>query len=160
MSREVRAEAQLAASPDEVWEIVMDPGLLGEWVTTHEGLEGDVPNRLKQGSVFRQRLKIGGPTFTVIWNVVECDPPHRVRWEGEGPGGSKADVEYELESHAKTTRFTYANRFELPGGALGRLAGRTIGERVAKREADRTLENLARLIATVIGGRTAHAGTR
>ena len=148
MSREVRAETELPASPDEVWEIVMDPRRLGEWVTTHEGLEGDVPDRLEQGSTFKQRLKIGGPTFTVTWNVAECDSPHRVRWEGEGPGGSTAHVEYKLEPLAETTRFTYANRFELPGGALGRLAGRAIGERVAKREADRTLENLARLIAT------------
>ena len=148
MSREVRAEVELLASPDEVWEIVMDPRRLGEWVTTHEGLEGEFPNRLEQGSTFKQRLKIGGPTFTVIWNVVECDPPHQVRWDGEGPGGSKAHVEYKLEPLTRTTRFTYANRFELPGGALGRLAGRAIGERVAKREADRTLENLARLVAT------------
>ena len=98
MSREVRAETELRASPDEVWEIVMDPRRLGDWVTTHEGLEGDVPDRLEQGSTFKQRLKIGGPTFTATWNVVECDPPHRVRWEGEGPGGSKAHVEYQART--------------------------------------------------------------
>lgn len=147
MSREVRAEAELPAAPDVVWEIVIDPSRLGDWVTTHEGLEGDVPDRLEQGSTFKQRLKVGGPTFTATWNVVEYDPPHHVRWEGEGPAGSKAHVEYNLERLAERTRFTYVNRFELPGGALGRLAGRAIGERVAKREADRSLENLARLIA-------------
>ena len=85
MSREVRAEAELRASPGEIWEIVMDPRRLGEWVTTHEGLEGDVPDRLEQGSTFKQRLKVGGPTFTATWNVVECDPPHHVRWEGRVP---------------------------------------------------------------------------
>ncbi len=130
MSREVRAETELLASPDEVWEIVMDPRRLGEWVTTHDGLEGDVPDLLEQGSKFKQRLKIGGPTFTATWHVVECDPPHHVRWEGEGPGGSSAHVEYKLEAIAEKTRFTYANRFELPGGPLGRLAGRAVGERV------------------------------
>lgn len=147
MSREVRAELELPASPDAVWEIVMDPRRLGEWVTTHQGLEGEPPDRLERGSTFKQRLKVGGPTFTVTWNVVESDPPHGVRWEGEGPGGSRAHVEYRLESAGSRTRFTYANRFELPGGALGRIAGRAVGERVAKREADRSLENLARLFA-------------
>jgi uncharacterized protein YndB with AHSA1/START domain len=147
MSREVRAEAELAAAPDEVWDIVMDPRRLGEWVTTHAGLEGDAPERLESGSSFRQRLKVGGAAFAVTWTVVECDRPRHVRWEGAGPGGSTALVEYGLTGDASSTRFTYANRFELPGGALGRLAGRAVGERLARRESERSLENLKRLLS-------------
>ncbi len=116
-------------------------------MTTHEGLEGEAPELLAQGDTFKQRLKVGGPAFTVTWNVVECDPPERVHWEGEGPGGSTARVAYELEpANGEGTRFTYANTFELPGGALGRLAGRAVGERVAKREAERTLQKLRELL--------------
>ena len=147
MSREVRAAVELPAPPDEVWDVVMDPGRLEDWVTTHAGLEGDAPARLEQGSVFRQRLKVGGAPFTVTWEVVECERPKRVTWKGEGPGGSEAFVEYRLSGDSETTEFIYANRFELPGGALGRLAGRAVGERVAKRESERTLENLKELFA-------------
>jgi hypothetical protein len=45
------------------------------------------------------------------------------------------------------THFAYANTFELPGGPVGRLASRAVGERVAKREAEKTLENLKALLA-------------
>jgi uncharacterized protein YndB with AHSA1/START domain len=148
VSREVRAEADLAASPEEVWDVVMDPRRLGEWVTTHEGLEGDPPDELTQGSEFKQRLKVGGPAFTVTWEVVEAERPKHVRWEGAGPGGSKAHVEYALApADGRGTHFAYANTFELPGGAIGRLAGRAVGERVARREAEKTLENLKALLA-------------
>ena len=146
MSREVRAEIDLPAGPEQVWDVVMDPHRLREWVTTHEGLEGAAPERLERGSEFKQRLKVGGPSFTVTWKVVECERPRSVRWEGEGPGGSRAFVEYDLSPDGDGTRFGYANRFELPGGALGRLAGRAVGERVARRESERTLENLKRLL--------------
>ena len=146
MSREVSAAVELPASPDEVWNVVMDPHRLGEWVTTHAGLEGDAPDRLEHGSTFRQRLKVGGAPFTVTWEVVECDRPKHVTWRGEGPGGSEAFVEYRLSGDADSTEFTYANRFELPGGVLGRLAGRAVGERVAQRESERTLENLRELL--------------
>lgn len=148
MSREVRAEADLDASPEEVWALVMDPHRLGEWVTTHEGLEGDVPDELAKGSEFTQRLKVNGPAFSVTWQVVEAEQPKHVRWEGSGPGGSKAHVEYALAPDDEGgTHFAYANTFELPGGAVGRLASRAVGERVAKREAEKTLDNLKSLFA-------------
>jgi uncharacterized protein YndB with AHSA1/START domain len=148
MGREVRAETELQASPEEVWDVVMDPGRLERWVTTHEGLEGDVPDRLEAGSTFRQRLKVGGAAFTVTWTVVECEHPRLVRWEGDGPAGSAAFVEYLLSASADGTRFAYSNRFELPGGVLGRIAGKAVGERVARRESERTLQNLARLFSS------------
>jgi uncharacterized protein YndB with AHSA1/START domain len=147
VSREVRAAVELRASPEEVWDVVMDPHRLGEWVTTHAGLEGDVPARLEHGTTFRQRLKVGGAPFTVTWRVVECERPRFVRWQGEGPGGSEASVEYRLRGAGDATEFTYANEFQLPGGALGRLAGRAVGERVARRESEKTLKNLKGLFA-------------
>lgn len=146
MSRAVETSAELAATPEEIWSVVMDPHRLERWVTTHEGLEGEVPDRLEQGSTFAQRLKLGR-SFTVTWEVVECDRPRRVRWEGRGPAGSRAQVSYELGSLGEArTRFTYQNRFELPGGALGRLAGRAVGDHLARREAERSLANLKTLV--------------
>lgn len=146
MSREVNASAELAAPADEIWDVVMDPHLLERWVTTHEALEGHVPDRLEQGSRFGQRLKLGR-SFAVTWEVVDREPPRRVRWEGRGPGGARAHVSYELEPLSETrTRFTYKNRFELPGGPLGRLAGRMVGERVARVEAERSLAKLKALV--------------
>ena len=143
----VVSEIEIAASPEEVWGVLMDPHRLGDWVTTHVALGDDAPSELSAGSTFTQKLKLGGPKFEVTWTVVEADRPRRVEWTGDGPAGSSAGVVYELEpkgSHATT--FKYDNNFKLPGGALGRLAGKTVGAAAAKREAERSLANLKRLI--------------
>lgn len=143
----VTSEIELGAPPDEVWDVVMDPHRLGDWVTTHVGVGDDAPTELTEGSSFEQTLKVGGPKFDVTWNVVEADRPRRVVWEGDGPAGSTARVVYELEPAGDgATKFGYENEFELPGGPLGRLAGKAVGAAAARREAERTLANLKKLV--------------
>jgi carbon monoxide dehydrogenase subunit G len=151
----VVSEIEIAAPQEAVWEVVMDPHRLGDWVTTHHALGDGAPRELSAGSTFKQTLKLGGARFEVEWTVVECDRPRRVAWDGDGPKGSSAKVRYGLEpagggtgggERGEATTFSYENEFELPGGALGRLAGRTVGAATAKREAERSLANLKRLI--------------
>lgn len=153
MTERVRAEVELAAAPERVWGIVMDPRRLEDWVTTHAGLRGDPPKVLREGSSFEQELRVAGTTFRVTWTVIGCDPDRSVSWRGRGPAGSRAGVRYRLEPAGDGgTRFTYVNEFELPGGPLGRLAGRTVGNRVGRREAERSLMNLKQLLAREAGG--------
>jgi uncharacterized protein YndB with AHSA1/START domain len=147
MSDEVSTEVEIDAPPERVWEVVMDPHRLGEWVTTHNGLGDGAPSPLTKGDSFEQQLKLSGAKFKVRWTVRDLDRPRCVSWTGEGPAGSEAAVRYTLEQlDGERTRFGYHNRFELPGGALGRLAGRAVGDRVSRRESERTLENLKRLL--------------
>jgi carbon monoxide dehydrogenase subunit G len=144
---DVSSEIELGAPPEEVWEVLMDPQRLGDWVTTHVALGDGTPNELSEGSSFEQTLKVGGPKFDVTWKVIEADRPRKVEWAGDGPAGSSASVVYELEPHgAGATKFTYVNDFKLPGGPLGRLAGRTVGAATARREAERSLANLKQLV--------------
>jgi uncharacterized protein YndB with AHSA1/START domain len=143
----VVSEIEIAAPPEAVWDVLMDPHRLGDWVTTHVALGDETPAELEEGSSFEQKLKVGGPGFKVTWKVVEAECPRRVEWNGDGPAGSGARVVYELEPAGDdATKFSYENEFKLPGGALGRLAGRTVGAAAAKREAERSLANLKKLI--------------
>lgn len=148
MSPAVRTEIELAAPPERVWGVVMDPHRLGEWVTTHSALGDGAPSELAEGATFEQELKLSGVKFRVRWTVEEAEEPRSVVWSGDGPGGSSARVSYTLEPADDGTRFGYENDFELPGGAVGRLAGKAVGERTSRREAERTLENLKRLVET------------
>jgi carbon monoxide dehydrogenase subunit G len=135
----------IAAPPESVYDVVMDPGRLEDWVSIHHHLE-DAPNGLlKQGSKLTQVLKLAGSKFHVRWTVVENDPCKRVVWEGRGPVASHARVVYEFEPNGGGTLFSYVNEYELPGGPLGRLAGRTVS-RVTAREVDETLARLKRLV--------------
>lgn len=141
------SEIEIAAAPQAVWDVLMDPHRLADWVTTHHSLDDEAPHELSEGSTFKQALKVKGPKFEVTWKVIEADCPRRVVWEGEGPAGSSAGVVYELEaSGPDSTRFRYENEFELPGGRVSKLAGKRIGAATAKREAERSLANLKALV--------------
>jgi carbon monoxide dehydrogenase subunit G len=135
----------IAASPQEVYDVVMDPARLEEWVTIHHHLE-DAPNgRLRKGSKMTQSLKLAGKKFNVRWTVVENDPCVRVVWEGRGPVASHARVVYELEKNGDGTKFSYLNEYDLPGGALGRIAGRAVA-RVTQKELEGSLQRLKSLV--------------
>jgi carbon monoxide dehydrogenase subunit G len=141
----VERTVQIAAPPGRIYDVVMNPGRLQEWVTIHQSLEGSVPDRLKRGSKLTQCLKLAGRRFRVRWTVVENEPRQRVVWEGRGPVGSKARVEYRFAENGDGTRFTYVNHYELPGGRLGRLAGRPVA-RITAKELDGSLQRLKSLV--------------
>lgn len=142
----VERETEIAAPPEDVYAVVMNPRRLEDWVSIHERLEDAPDGQLKQGSKLTQCLKLAGRKFSVRWTVVEDDRPRRVVWEGEGPIRSQARVTYELEPNDDGgTSFSYGNEYELPGGPLGKLAGRTVSRATAG-ELDKSLERLKRLL--------------
>jgi uncharacterized protein YndB with AHSA1/START domain len=143
----VSSEIEIDAPPEEVFETVMDPARLGDWVTTHGGIVEEPEGELAEGSTFRQRLRVAGVSFKVRWRVARLDRPKLVEWEGEGPGGSSALIRYTLDPlEGGATRFEYLNEFELPGGKLAQLAGGKIGGGRGRAEAERSLERLKRLL--------------
>jgi uncharacterized protein YndB with AHSA1/START domain len=141
----VERTVDIAAPPEHVYEVVMDPSRLGEWVTIHHRLEGAPPDRLEKGSKLTQYLKLAGRRFKVLWTVVENDPCKRVVWEGRGPVASHARVEYGFAPNGDGTTFRYINEYDLPGGFLGRLAGRTVS-RVTGKELNGSLQRLKSLV--------------
>ena len=141
----VQREIHIDAPPQTIYEVIMDAGRLGDWVTVHEGLEDAPDGALRKGSTLTQRLKLAGRSFTVRWKVVENDRAERVVWEGDGPVRSRAKVIYDLTPEGHGTRFSYTNEYHLPGGALGKLAGPAV-RRVSAGELDRSLEALKKLV--------------
>ena len=141
----VERTVDIAAPPARVYEVVMDPSRLDEWVTIHHRLEGSPLDRLEKGSKLTQYLKLAGRRFKVIWTVVENDPCRRVVWEGRGPVASHARVEYGFTPNGDGTTFRYTNEYDLPGGFLGRLAGRTVS-RVTGKELKGSLQRLKSLV--------------
>ena len=138
-------EIVIDASPDEVYDVLLDPRCLGEWVTIQEELEEAPDGDLAEGDTLRQRMKVAGKRFKLSWTVVQSDRPTRVVWEGKGPMGSKATAIYELSSNGDGgTRFSYMNEYALPGGAVGKLAGRGI-VKASGGAADESLERLKEL---------------
>ena len=141
----VERSIDIRVPPEEVYDVIMDPRRLGDWVTIHEGLKSAPAGALRKGSRLEQSLKVAGRRFDVRWTVTEATRPSHVVWQGEGPVRTRARVAYELEPTETGTRFAYANEYELPGGRLGVLAGRAVAGRAAK-ETEQTLERLKALL--------------
>ena len=140
----VERSMQLDADPKEVRDLVMDPERLGDWVSIHQYLEDSPNGKLQKGSELTQCLKLAGRRFKVTWKVTE-NSPEKVVWEGKGPVRTTAKVVYEFEAKDGGTCFNYLNEYNLPGGAVGRMAGPAV-KRVTGGELNKSLENLKRLV--------------
>ena len=141
----VERRTHIAAPPQAVYDVVMDPGRLEDWVTIHHHLEGSPASPLRKGSKLTQCLKLAGKKFKVHWKVVENDPCEHVVWEGRGPVASQARVEYRFHPAEEGTDFSYVNEYDLPGGPLGRVAGRAVA-RVTQKELEGSLQRLRELV--------------
>lgn len=145
MSR-VETEILIPASPEEVWEVALDPRRLADWVSIHKELHY-APDRLplRSGDEIVQTLVLRGAPFRVTWTVEEVDEPRRAVWLGKGPAGSVARTEYSLSPDGSGTRFGYVNEFAPPGGPLGRIASAALVGDSPRREAENSLAALAGL---------------
>jgi uncharacterized protein YndB with AHSA1/START domain len=143
---EVRASIDIAAPREEVFDLALDPHRLEDWVSTHRELvdEPDLP--LREGSEFRQKLRVAGISFKVSWSLTRLERPRVIEWLGSGPGGSEARVCSSLEAIEGGTRYDYVNRFDLPGGKLTAKAAGLIGEEKGREEAERSLKALKELL--------------
>jgi uncharacterized protein YndB with AHSA1/START domain len=146
MSR-VQVTTTIKAPVDRVWETVMDPNCLEDWVTIHREVESISSHPLRKGSTMDQVLHLRGVSFRVHWTLVEVNEPNRAEWTGEGPAHSRARIRYELtEDGDGSTRFEYINEFTPPGGRLGTVASRVIVGAASEREAQKSLDRLKALL--------------
>jgi uncharacterized protein YndB with AHSA1/START domain len=144
---EVSATIDIAAPPEEIWAVIMDPDRFGDWVSIHRKLCGADEGPLREGFHVEQRLALRGAPFTVHWTLTECDAPNLGTWEGRGPAGSYARVTNRLGRNGDGgTHYEYENEFEAPGGMMGRVASRLLVGGMPQREAHKSLQNLKRLL--------------
>lgn len=142
----VAQTVEIAAPIDRVWELVMDPDRLGDWVTIHDSVSEVPEGDLGEGSEFRQSMKLKGVPLKVRWRVAEWDPPNHALWLGEAAAGAKARIVYDLREGDGVTVFDYENEFELPAGRVGKLAGRAFNAMSGDREAEKSLARLKELL--------------
>jgi carbon monoxide dehydrogenase subunit G len=138
-------DIHIDAEPEVVYDKLMDPACLGEWVTIQDELLEAPDGDLDTGDELVQRCRVAGRRFKLRWKVEKADRPRKTIWTGRGPLGSKARVTYDLAANDGGTDFTYTNEFDLPGGPAGRLAGRAVVG-ASGSEADKTLKRLKKLV--------------
>lgn len=143
----VHVRTRIRAPIDRVWETIMDPNRLKDWVTIHRDVSDVSSHPLHNGSTMRQLLCLRGVNFHVNWKLVDVDEPHRAEWDGQGPAHSRALIRYNLSEDGEDgTTFEYTNEFKAPGGVLGTVASRVIVGGLSEREANNSLARLKDLL--------------
>jgi uncharacterized protein YndB with AHSA1/START domain len=143
----VHVTTRIEAPIEKVFETVMDPHRLGEWVTIHRSVSDVSEKPLKKGSTMQQTMRMRGLSFNVNWTLVDLEPPSQAEWDGRGPAHSRARIRYELTADGDgATEFEYFNDFSPPGGHLGNVASRLIIGAASEREAHLSLQRLKALL--------------
>jgi uncharacterized membrane protein len=143
----VTASIDIDAPREQVYDLMLDPSRLDEWVTIHRRVNRHDDGAPREGYEMVQTLCIRGANFKVRWKLTEADRPDRATWEGRGPAHSYARTSYDLRAlDGGRTRFEYENEFTAPGGFLGAAASRMLIGGVPEREAKRSLERLKALL--------------
>jgi carbon monoxide dehydrogenase subunit G len=143
----VHAQIEIDAPIQRVWDTVMDPNCLKDWVTIHRSVKDVSDSPLRRGSTMEQVLHLRGVSFHVHWTLTAMRSPHLAEWEGHGPAHSLARITYQLAGDGNgPTRFDYTNTFAPPGGKLGSVASRVIVAAASEREANNSLARLKALL--------------
>jgi len=143
----VRETIEINASPEVVFDTIMDPERLKEWVTIHRSVKVPRDQKLEAGARMDQVLHMRGVSFTVHWELESIRRPSSAEWIGRGPAMSKASIRYRLSGPPEgPTQFEYSNEFSTPGGALGAVASRVVVGHASEREAHATLAKLKQLL--------------
>jgi uncharacterized protein YndB with AHSA1/START domain len=142
----VTASIDIAAPRKTVFETMLDPTRLDEWVTIHRKVNEADGGRLHEGYGMEQTLCLRGANFKVRWTLTEYEPDVSATWEGRGPAHSYARTAYKLSDKDGGTHFEYENEFKAPGGFLGSAASRVLVGGVPQREANRSLARLKALL--------------
>jgi carbon monoxide dehydrogenase subunit G len=138
----VIASIDIDAPLQDVWDCVMDPARMGDWVTIVDRIDRIDEGPLRTGFRMSQTLHLRGVPFKVHWTLAELDAPRFARWEGTGPARAKAVTENRLSERDGRTHFDYRNDFRTPFGPLGAAASRVIVGGIPEKEANASLGRL------------------
>jgi len=142
----VTASIEIDAPRATVFETMLDPSRLDEWVTIHRKVNDSDGGQLHEGYAMEQTLCLRGVNFKVKWTLTECEPGRSATWEGRGPAHSYARTAYKLSDKGEGTHFEYENEFKAPGGFLGKAASRVLVGGQPKKEATQSLKQLKKLL--------------
>ena len=146
----IHDEVVIAATPEQVWAVLADVSLLPQLSssTTEVRVDGLLD---RVGQTFDQTVQLAGRRSSSCWRVEEIEPGRLLRISGSLPGGTPYRMVETIDPLADGTRLAIEAEYELPMGALGRLAGRLGVERRARRELREVLEGVARRAEAAAG---------
>ena len=142
----VTATIDIDAPREEVFDTMLDPARLKDWVTIHRKVHDADGGTPREGYEMEQTLCLRGVNFKVHWTLTQYDKGRSATWEGRGPAHSYARTAYKLSDKGEGTHFEYENEFKAPGGFLGKAASRVLVGGQPQKEANQSLKALKKLL--------------
>jgi uncharacterized protein YndB with AHSA1/START domain len=144
---QVKSSITIDVAPQAVFDTVMDPERLRDWVTIHRSVDVKSEDPREQGARMDQVLALHGVSIKVHWTLSSVTAGKEAEWQGRGPAGSRALIRYRLNGpESGPTTFEYVNEFSAPGGAAGRAASKVLVGGTSEREANKSLAKLKALL--------------
>ena len=128
-------QIDIAAPPERVYDVMLDPERLHEWVTIHRKINRADSGEPREGFEMDQTLCLRHANFKVHWTLTDAERPHRATWEGRAPRAPTRAPATGSRPNGDGTHFEYENEFKAPGGLLGAAASRVVVGGVPEREA-------------------------
>lgn len=141
----VNATVDISGSPDQVWDLIADPASYERWLTIHTKWKDGVPASFTQGAQITEVVTMLGMANTITWTVEEFEAPSRMTISGTGMAGVRSTFTLAVEPGSDG-----GSRVGIDAGFEGQMIVGALGQAVekdAKEQLERSLENIARLVA-------------
>lgn len=142
----IKRSVDIAAPPEQVWELLEDVRRLPEYSESTDEVE-DAPERIT--SVGQEYVQVGrllGMKLRSRWKVVGLEQGRMISSEGSLAKGVRYTLTQRLEPIPSGTRLAIDIDYTPPGGKLGVLAAKAGAEAKAGKEAQTVLEGIKRTI--------------
>jgi uncharacterized protein YndB with AHSA1/START domain len=130
---EVQAEITIAAPPERVFAFIARPENMPRWLAIAESVDQIEPAPEGLNTRWRVRINILGISHEVPARISAYDWPRRLAFTMAGPMDGNLSNESPLGGVVATldatdsgTRITCRLSYTVPGGTIGRLAGRGV----------------------------------
>ncbi len=138
-----RTEIATSASPQDVWDVLMDPDAYGHWVVGSSHIRAVDPEWPSPGSRFHHSVGVRPFTLSDHTRVEELDPPRRLVLKAKARPLGTARVELVLRPEGTGTHITM---IEGPGDPVSKpLMANPLSQRLLRARNDESLRRLRRL---------------
>lgn len=143
----IEISQRITAPPQQVWDFISDVRRGPQWVTVMEEVLHVSNEPLKEGSMYRERSKVGPTRSETEWHITKFEPP-RVQVHECSEPTLHAVLTMRVEPDGSGTRLLHQTEFKmLPVfRPLGWLVEQVFGKRTMEREMRQTVENAKRIL--------------
>ena len=126
-------QAELPATPEEVFSVLTDPGQVQQWMPAVQKIERLDDRPFGVGTSWRETRLAGKRTMVSTIRVVACDRPSRLALRVESDA-MEGDIQFSLTPTGPGSKVHYAA--QMKGRGMMRLMTGTINKMMAQEDAD------------------------